>query len=47
MLSLLSRDPTSALAFCNETIASVTAFSEDSPSDDLTLLAARRDRPSI
>jgi sigma-B regulation protein RsbU (phosphoserine phosphatase) len=41
LLALLDRSRMSALAFCNETIEAVTAFSRNHPVDDLTLLAAR------
>jgi serine phosphatase RsbU (regulator of sigma subunit) len=41
LLARVVQSSESALAFCSETIAAVTAFSENSPSDDLTLLAAR------
>lgn len=41
LLALLQQSPTSALAFCNDTIAAVNAFRGHNPSDDLTLLAAR------
>jgi sigma-B regulation protein RsbU (phosphoserine phosphatase) len=41
LLARVVQSSESALAFCSETIAAVTAFSENSPSDDLTLVAAR------
>jgi serine phosphatase RsbU (regulator of sigma subunit) len=41
LLARVMQNSESALALCSETIAAVTAFSENSPSDDLTLLAAR------